>query len=407
MCLHPVRVGRDTYPCGKCLECIKSKQLDYAELMFTQAAKKHTCHFVTFTYDNDRLPIRCLDRQTGDIFYIDDCCDINNYLRNFYFRSKKLDKPFAHEDHGYRWQMCQSLRRRDLRLWLKRERMRMQRLGTPLPDFTYFAVGEYGEKSYRAHYHAMFFGLTTEQLNSICASWKKDFGYCLIKELPVLSSPDLARCSMYVAKYMNKGCADCPELLKDGSLMEKPRIMSSSGLSEREGLRSLFTLDGKLSIFATTFDKSDLNRVIERMNFDFGGKKFIIGKHFYKYALGIPNETFHQIANDANKFSSIDFQTTFEVYYESERKIYVHEVQREISTSRFKASPLQVALSYMLRSRVRKEDSILQAENLRNFFAADLVEVFGNFENYKSCLLANEEKTLQIKRQKDVSRSVF
>lgn len=411
-CLSPILVGRDKFPCGKCTECIKMKQLDYAQVMAFQASKKGSAHFVTFTYQDDHLPIRLLDMESGEIRYLSDSQG-DSLLRSDYYKSLPQVGSYRRYVHSLWFQrptynMCASLRRRDFRLWLKRVRVYYEReTGEHLPEFTYLCIGEYGEKTYRPHYHALFFGLSDRFIAYMVHDWNKRFGYTLAKTLPVASNQDVAKCCMYVAKYMNKGCADCPELFIPHSLMEKPRLMLSCGMSVRQGTRSLLTLDGALSLNQQSYDISDIERVIERMKFHFGGNDYILGKHFYLAALQIPNVTFNLpycgVDNEVTQF-----QTLFQFKYEKDNQIFIEEVKKPVSATRFKASPLQVAISYLLRTRANERDN--RARQMQfDFFSSDpsLLQIYGSFENYEERDRYAKAKASYLKRKKSVSKSVF
>lgn len=66
-----------------------------------------------------------------------------------------------------------SLRPRDTQLWLKRLR---KRLG-PARPIRFFLVGEYGEDTQRAHYHAALYGVASIEVDEVTASWGKGFCY--------------------------------------------------------------------------------------------------------------------------------------------------------------------------------------------------------------------------------------
>lgn len=59
-----------------------------------------------------------------------------------------------------------TLSKRDLSGFVKRVRARGERV-------RFFACGEYGERTFRPHYHAILFGLRSE--DSVTASWRKGF----------------------------------------------------------------------------------------------------------------------------------------------------------------------------------------------------------------------------------------
>lgn len=420
MCLRPVRIGVDTYPCGKCVECMRKKQLDYAQILSFQANRKHSAHFVTFTYDDTTLPIRCCDMRTGDLYYLqssrsfDDDFRTEHALRDLYLSYCK--PKFTHYvSPSTNFRLCASLNRVDFRLWLKRVRVYYERqFNKKLPAFTYFCVGEYGEKSYRPHYHALFFGLDDDCLNFMAKNWRDKFGFCLVKTLPSYSDKDIVRCSMYVSKYMNKGCNDCPELFLKDSLMEKPRVMCSSGMSVREGLRQLFTLDGKLDMFSSMYSVEDLQRVLSRANFSFGGKDFRIGQHFYKAALSIPNEVIHhrleKMSFGVKHFVTSECNSTFKAFMpdSSSKYVYITEEFHELSSSKFKASPLQVALSYVSRALASKRNSEKLGELVFTYYSSeDFAESFGSFEAFRSSLQTSEEKIKDYQFKQKLSKSVF
>lgn len=400
-CLHPTIIGRDKYPCGKCVNCIKSNQLDYAQIMALQASLKGSAHFITFTYSDDSLPIRVLTGD-GELSYLDS----NDFCRKHYLDS--LDGKIVHKNLGLAI-VCGSLRRKDIRMCLKRFRVYYERWKKKkLPQFSYCIVGEMGEKSYRPHYHGLFFGLDDEQVAFLAYLWKKDYGFSLVKNLPVVSNQDVARCCMYVAKYMKKGCSDCPELFLENSLMEKPRVLVSCGISVRQGTLSLLTLDGKLSLNQSYYYLEDIKRVVERMRFHFGGKDFILGKHFYRAALSIPNVTYKERLKQDSVFIDKEFQTSFDVLHMDSKSIQIYEKKHDPSSTRFKASPLQIAISYYLRNLANEREYKERFDLYKTFDSnEDLLSVYGSFVSYEQALQASKEAFEIRRRQQSVAKSVF
>lgn len=106
MCLTPIVVRKRTVPCGNCAECRQAHRSSWAFRLDYEAFNSPLSLFITLTYDNDHL---C---------FADNDLPVLNYsdLRNYF---KKLRKE------GY--------------------------------EFKYFAVGEYGEKFGRPHYHVLLF----------------------------------------------------------------------------------------------------------------------------------------------------------------------------------------------------------------------------------------------------------
>lgn len=119
-CLKPyIGAGRMAFPCGDCPSCRANRRRIWTHRMMLESMLHEESCFVTLTYSDDMLPI-----------------------------------------DG-------SLQPVHLKLWLKRLRERMS------PALIrYFAVGEYGDKSLRPHYHAAVFGLGS------CLGWTRKKGEC-------------------------------------------------------------------------------------------------------------------------------------------------------------------------------------------------------------------------------------
>lgn len=81
-----------------------------------------------------------------------------------------------------------SLVPRDLQLWLKRFRK-------AAGECRYFGVGEYGDHSWRPHYHVALFGHGRECQDVVQRTW--GLGYTLVGDLTLQSAA-------YVAGYVNK-----------------------------------------------------------------------------------------------------------------------------------------------------------------------------------------------------------
>lgn len=106
-------------PCGKCLGCREAYTKAWALRCQLEFAQHNKTAFTTLTYDDKRLP--------------------------------------------------PTLSKRDLQLFLKKLRKRM---GTDRP-VRFFASGEYGETTYRPHYHAILFGLGAADDKAIDQAWGK------------------------------------------------------------------------------------------------------------------------------------------------------------------------------------------------------------------------------------------
>lgn len=112
-------------PCGQCTECRVSKAREWSIRLMHEAALHDKCSFLTLTYDDYHLP------QDG------------------------------------------SLRYRDLQLFNKNLRRQLDYY-YPGNKIRFFAVGEYGSKSFRPHFHEILFG---EDFSFDRKEWKKSHGY--------------------------------------------------------------------------------------------------------------------------------------------------------------------------------------------------------------------------------------
>lgn len=131
-CYHPIFVDNKSYKmtgrdrvqpvrCGKCEACIKSNVNAWSFRLEQEAKVSRSVYFVTLTYSPEFVPL------TDPL-----------YLR--------------------------TLRKKDVQLFMKRLRKYED------DGLKYFAVGEYGSRSYRPHYHLILFNVM--DVRHIRKSWK-------------------------------------------------------------------------------------------------------------------------------------------------------------------------------------------------------------------------------------------
>lgn len=106
-------------PCGKCPECMKRRASAWSFRLMQEERISSSAHFITLTYDTKYVPI----------------------TRNGFM----------------------SLDKRDLQLFFKRLRKRNSN------QLKYYAVGEYGGRTFRPHYHIILFNV---ELPTISPSWE-------------------------------------------------------------------------------------------------------------------------------------------------------------------------------------------------------------------------------------------
>lgn len=180
-CKNPIYLKKTgiLVPCGKCLICRRKYQLSWVvRLQHEFISSKHNALFLTLSYNNENLPL-------NSTLVKKDVQDFLKRLRKFY----------------------------------------------PDIKIKYFAVGEYGSKTMRPHYHLIIFGLKSyysKKLNMGLAHiisekiWKK--GFCHIGDVNVKT---IRYCSKYVMKEFVKGY-NKEEFEKSG--MVYPFSLKSTGL---------------------------------------------------------------------------------------------------------------------------------------------------------------------------------
>ena len=146
LCKHPyaiaagVRVG-----CGRCMTCRINRRREWTGRQVLESYCHDSSIFITLTYDQENEPEN------------------------------------------------RSLKREHLTKWIKKMKNDISSLG--LPQFRYFAVGEYGEKNERPHYHVNAFGLGREWHKHIETTWP--YGFVGVEDF----TPQRAQ---YVVKYAVK-----------------------------------------------------------------------------------------------------------------------------------------------------------------------------------------------------------
>lgn len=150
-CLRPITVRKSAHstsfiqvPCGRCINCRKRRQRDWVfRLKMEQRNYPRGSFFITLTYAPEYVPTTKKGNQT--------------------------------------------LRKRDVQLFIKRVRKQLSSCGSSM---RYYLCGEYGDKFHRPHYHALVFISDTENwlhtdgvndigqvLNKICIQKNWHYGY--------------------------------------------------------------------------------------------------------------------------------------------------------------------------------------------------------------------------------------
>lgn len=162
------RVG---VPCGKCPDCKGRRISGWSFRLMQQEKIAMTAYFITLTYDTAIVPI----------------------TRNGFM----------------------SLNKRDLQLFFKRLRKSQGKdpVGSSMPPIRYYAVGEYGTRTKRPHYHIILFNA---MLGLIQPAWGK--GHVHYGQV---SGASIGYCLKYMSKEAKIPMHRNDDRLREFSLMSK------------------------------------------------------------------------------------------------------------------------------------------------------------------------------------------
>lgn len=171
--------GAITIPCGHCIGCQIDKSLDWAARLSMELKYHDSAYFITLTYNDEFVPRRkYVDHMTGEVL-------------------ESL-----------------SLKKKDFQDFMKRLRYYF-----PNDNIRFFCAGEYGDKTFRPHYHAIIFGLhlddlkpykksphgfnyyTSDRLNRVWSIQR--FGVVCPIGFAVVADVSFATCA-YTARYVTK-----------------------------------------------------------------------------------------------------------------------------------------------------------------------------------------------------------
>lgn len=232
-------------PCGKCAECVKRKQNIAVVANYMQAKISSSCHFFTFTYNDDNIPVmrstHIYDPETGDCLYRK--CD-NEYISSKGFQHLWKDEKHRHTcvgSHNYIdadgnlrvVDLSLSLRRKDVSKVIHVFRERYRRKTGKVHPLKYFSIGEYGPRTGRPHYHVLCYNLTDVEAYELKDIWSNRFGFCDMKRCDISIPEKALAVGKYVGKYMSKGVFE-NECVNRGTV-QKPRKCASPNFGDVNG----------------------------------------------------------------------------------------------------------------------------------------------------------------------------
>lgn len=179
-------------PCGKCEVCKKNKRKELTVRLTNEIESYEDCCFVTLTYKPEKLPY--VNVITGEVKRYEELFDVQD---DVLFRDEFLKN----------W--TPTLVKSDLQNYIKRQRkylstsLKKKQDGRDHVDkLRYFAVGEYGVKKSRPHWHIIIFGWNPSDREVFCNRGQ----YNLYRSKQIEANWDLGistvgDCNNAVAKY--------------------------------------------------------------------------------------------------------------------------------------------------------------------------------------------------------------
>lgn len=127
-CTNPYfnHIANAFYGCGQCWQCRENKKRDWVIRMLLEAASHEYNCFVTLTHSDETLPHVCTCKNCSG-FHPDGTL-VPRILNNFH---RNLRRKMHARGRSIRW----------------------------------FSVGEYGDLTFRAHYHSILFGVSEHQID--------------------------------------------------------------------------------------------------------------------------------------------------------------------------------------------------------------------------------------------------
>lgn len=231
-CLHPKTVTNKytgdvlTVPCGICSACALNRSRKMSLLCSLEEQDYKYCYFVTLTYAPAFLPMLEVDKYStfDDLseYHLIDMCDRNSTY------GTKVGVFYSDKSMNY-WTMFYNKLKlsygcipyanvRDLQLYIKRLRFKIDKKYNE--KIRYYAVSEYGPKTFRPHFHILFF-FNSEALSEVFIRYSREsWPYGRFD-----ASLSRGKCSSYVAGYVNSTCT-LPEFYSCSAL--RPKCLHST-----------------------------------------------------------------------------------------------------------------------------------------------------------------------------------
>lgn len=218
-CTSPVTIFRDgklqKFPCGKCSACRVSRANDWSFRLADEIAFSQFSLWFTLTYDNKYVPkLYWTPDLLGGSWSSDNDLNIRfdsvkdvRREDNIVIPGYPRTYPISHFNHSDADNYVTYLSKRDIQLYIKILRKKVyERFKDKFSEantFRYFVCGEYGPRTYRAHFHMLFFFQDEETCEFVRSILYENWQMCdrqFLEDYIRLSDGDV---SQYVTQYVN------------------------------------------------------------------------------------------------------------------------------------------------------------------------------------------------------------
>lgn len=207
-----------------------------------------------------------------------------------------------------------SLNPYDLQLWIKRLRARCHPR-----KFRYYAVGEYGERTFRPHYHLSVFGLSSfsdiggKSFEAVVRdTW--GLGHTLTAEF---NSATANYCAGYVTKNTRSLAQATSRITQSGEIVEVYPEFARMSLKPGLGVNAIAHMAEKLKRNDWVWNKLHTEQDVPK-TIDFGGRTVALGSYMLNalrehigFTAGVIKNTKGKAGYDASVEMSILFEAAF------------------------------------------------------------------------------------------------
>lgn len=248
-------------PCGKCCECLASRQNSWKLRLLEESSNWKYLYFFTLTYSDESLPLS--------------------------------DSGFSQVD------------KRHIQAWLKRFRTRYSRAVGVDAEFKYFIASEYAPDGYytdrhgnyrrstmRPHYHGLIFTDIPESIirGTLLHDWRMNFGYFKLDRVE-FGREHSSSVANYVSKYCCKGCfASRADEIERGEINPTFNLMSKGIGSSYVDKNAEYHRCGS-SLFLPV-DNDTLSKIIARRFVRDGSFKYRMPRYYADRIYKLPVYTF-------------------------------------------------------------------------------------------------------------------